>query len=497
MQEWPPTIHLCLQSPCRITEETLVDGIEIRKARYRIKGLIHCRGEGDWSVSVERIALGGWHVLGKHSAPERQTDKEALLSGVMLIQLVKENTEGLTTESGQDRDEDADDVTQSRREVAATDASPAGSFDFRQETISTFQSWTHLTDHVTIPLSSGGARQDGHTSTRREIASRVDPIDLLTPRLTNGELKICALNSSFLVFLRVHPSIGSVLQRNRQSGDEDCLSFQIQKVLNSQDEQGQNLLGLKSFLNKKHPHTLAYHLGEKGGDALESFEHLVYDFIDETGGDQWAHYRTVTEDKDYPHICCGHDLTFSGYRKSFVFMQTANNTDGRVYSIQEKVDCYERDASKAGVKGATCRICSEVTAIQAVSTPQQMPELFAVSFAPHASTVRDVNSKISWGGSTYQTIAVIHHGDDHFWVSEMDNGHEEHWWRIDDYCDREDTWRRRYLDGAGGMATRPDGGLTVHKLNEKVGLLVLKKTDAVEANQMQVSARQNILLGKY
>ena len=31
------------------------------------------------------------------------------------------------------------------------------------------------------------------------------PSDLVTPRLVNGPLKICALNSSFLVFLRAYP----------------------------------------------------------------------------------------------------------------------------------------------------------------------------------------------------------------------------------------------------------------------------------------------------
>ena len=313
----------------------------------------------------------------------------------------------------------------------------------------------------------------------------VETTALMTPRLTNGELKICALNSSFLLFLKAHPSIRSVLQRDRQPGDEDCLSFQIQKVLCSQDKQGTNLLGVKRILNKYHPDTLAYKPEERGGDALESFEHLVRDFIQETGciGNQWRHIRRVTEDKDYPDTCCGQDVKFSGSKKSVVFMATSNNTAERVYSIQEKVDLFERQETKAGVRGATCLICSEKKAIQAVSIPQQMPDMFVVTFAPHASTVRDLTSKISWGGSIYQTIAVIHHGDNHFWVSEMDNGHEELWWRIDDYCNREDTWKRRYVDGVGGLATSPDGGLIAHKLNEKVGLILLQKIVATDEDE--------------
>ena len=98
VEEWPPTIHLCMQRPARITEEALVDGLKIQKAAYRIRGIINCRGQGEWSVSVQRA--GNWHCLGKDSVPEMQTDREALLSEVVLIQLIRENTEGLTTADG-------------------------------------------------------------------------------------------------------------------------------------------------------------------------------------------------------------------------------------------------------------------------------------------------------------------------------------------------------------------------------------------------------------
>ena len=98
VEEWPATIHLCMQKPVEITEEALVDGLEIRKTRYKIKGIIHCRVQGEWSVSVQRA--GDWHCLGKDSTPEEQTDREALLCGVVLIQLIREDTEGLATAEG-------------------------------------------------------------------------------------------------------------------------------------------------------------------------------------------------------------------------------------------------------------------------------------------------------------------------------------------------------------------------------------------------------------
>ena len=335
-------------------------------------------------------------------------------------------------------------------------------------------------------MSADSARRDGHA--RRDIAVDIFPIDLATPRLVNGELKICALNSSFLTFVRAVPNIQSVLRRYGMPGQEDSLAYQIQRVLSSQDKDGTNLLGVKSVLSKFHPETVAYQLGEQGGDALESFQHLLEGFIKETGerGDLWRHLRMVTEEKGFPDTCCGQNLTLSFMKEnSFVFLAAQNTTEG-VLSVQEVIDRWERKEVRK-VREATCPTCSEKKAIQAVSLPQDMPKLFTVSFAPHASTVRDVTSMISWGSSTYRVIAIIHHGNDHFWASLMDNGHKEHWWRLDDYCKREDTWRRRYVSGAGGLSTRPDGGLTVHKLNEKIGLLLLERTMETNADEMQVS----------
>ena len=90
VNHWPPNLHLCLQQPIRLTEEALNNGLEIGGHLFSIKGLVHHRGEGDWSVSVNRIQLGGWHILGKDSEPQRVSDRVSLLSGVVLIQLSKE-----------------------------------------------------------------------------------------------------------------------------------------------------------------------------------------------------------------------------------------------------------------------------------------------------------------------------------------------------------------------------------------------------------------------
>ena len=94
VEEWPTTIHLCMRRPVRITEATLIAGLQIRRVPYRIKGIIHCRGQGEWHVSVERD--GDWQILGRES----YTGREALLSDIVVVQLIRDNVEDSTTVQG-------------------------------------------------------------------------------------------------------------------------------------------------------------------------------------------------------------------------------------------------------------------------------------------------------------------------------------------------------------------------------------------------------------
>ena len=100
VNQWPTVIHLCPQRPVRISEEVLVNGMEIGNVRYRIKGLVYHGDDGEWSVSVERPGHGGWHHLRRDSVPQQQMDRAALLSEVVLIQLSKENQSDSTNAAG-------------------------------------------------------------------------------------------------------------------------------------------------------------------------------------------------------------------------------------------------------------------------------------------------------------------------------------------------------------------------------------------------------------
>ena len=83
-----------------LKEDALDNAIEIGGNRFRINGIVHRRGEGDWSASIKRTDMGGWHSLGKDSAPELQEEKRALLSDVVLVLVSKENADSPTPAAG-------------------------------------------------------------------------------------------------------------------------------------------------------------------------------------------------------------------------------------------------------------------------------------------------------------------------------------------------------------------------------------------------------------
>ena len=273
---------------------------------------------------------------------------------------------------------------------------------------------------------------------------------------------------------------------SRIPGSEDSLAHQIQKVLNSSELRGTDLLGVKRILSKYHPTTLAYQLGETGGYALESMSDLVQDFAREMGGDdRWNHYRTETEEKDHPTTCCSQILQYQNTWKLDGVFMLVENTASKTCSLQDYVDRWENQQRKK-VKEVTCPTCSKRHAIQVTSLPEHMPSLFTFEFNPHSATVSDLAGKISWGGATYKPVGTIQHDDNHFWASLLDQEAEETWWRVDDFCQRVDTWRRKYVRDGNCQRTLPDGGLTVHKLEDKIVLVLLEKL-AVQVNNIWVS----------
>ena len=292
-----------------------------------------------------------------------------------------------------------------------------------------------------------------------------------------------------MVFIRAHPDIASLLSGGNT---EESLAYEIQKVLGSRELRGTDLLGVKRYLSQHYPNTLSYQAGEGGGYALEAMSHLVYRFAEETGAqDRWRHCRTVTEDKGHPPTCCGQILRYESTQKVDLVTIRATITGYRFTSLQSVVDKFEEKMTKK-VAEATCPTCNEKHLIQAVSLPEQMPTFFTVEWSPHAATLTDVTREISWGGAVYEPCGIIHHGDGHFWASLREPNDEQIWWMLEDFCglDAVATWRRKYAKGPRGQETSPEGGLVVHKLNEKIGLVLLEKKDAAEAVEGQVLTHQ-------
>ena len=100
MNKWPKVLHVCAKQPCRISEESLTNRIKINNVYYMIKGLVHHREDGQMSVSVKRGGTGGWHELGKDSEPQQNGNKVALLSDVVLVQLIRASQDDPSTSPG-------------------------------------------------------------------------------------------------------------------------------------------------------------------------------------------------------------------------------------------------------------------------------------------------------------------------------------------------------------------------------------------------------------
>ena len=46
-----------------------------------------------------------------------------------------------------------------------------------------------------------------------------------------------------------------------------------------------------------------------------------------------------------------------------------------------------------------------------------MPEVFLIELVGGTRSIQNVETAICWGGLTYRIVAMIHHGNNHYWVS--------------------------------------------------------------------------------
>ena len=424
VKKWPQILHVAVDRPSRLTEEQMQQGVMIKGVGYEFTGLIHDRGEGGWDVSVMRntgcYRVRRWHRLKKDSR-EEYSDARDILSEIVFIQLCAKE----------------EDETESPRE----DVLPA-----------------------TLP---------------EPVAFSVE----LVPHLKNGQLKICHLNASFVLALRAYPDLRALVshfQRQETAGRMLSLVSEIEVLLKSTQET--DLLGLKRVLQEMHPGEHAY----DEGFAQEVLHQLLED-LDQTftGDGRFGHVRVETEDKGTPPRCCKcRELLapFSDDKPERLTILQCRPSPIGTTTIQHLIDKYEEENVVCNV-WTGCLRCEEQQRVRAVSELKVAPNKWLMEF-DHGATnaMRGFEEDVSWGLSTYEVTAVLHHSpvEEHFWASAWD-GHT--WWRIDDFCGDPNISRKKYVKRRGVLETTGD---IIQRLDSHVLFVLLEKKTEGDTEELQV-----------
>ena len=333
---------------------------------------------------------------------------------------------------------------------------------------------------------SGGAKESvqGQSS-----AFSVDVI----PKLTNGSLKICSLNSSFVVLLRAHPDIVNMINnaKQREGTDEGRRKLVLEFEALLASTQATNLLGVKRFLHERHPDEESYSEGStKGGYAVEALCHMLEDFHQECGGDgRFRQIRLATDDKRDPPKCpqCRHNVAgFSDLRpRKLTFLRWTPSVDGPA-NLQRLIEKYE-EMKAVSEAWASCLSCGEQVKVQAVSELTEVPgKFFLESVSGATNTLRGLENEVSWGGQVFQPTGVLHYREDqtHYYASVKQG---DQWWMVDDFCGEPTTWKRKYAKRRGVLETG-GRGLVIHRLDEHVLLVLLERKlqTIIEEGETQV-----------
>ena len=143
---------------------------------------------------------------------------------------------------------------------------------------------------------------------------------------------------------------------------------------------------------------------------------------------------------------------------------------------------YEEDKQNCDV-WTGCLSCKSQQKVSGVSELKVTPKKFLMeSVSGATNTVRGFEENISWGLSTFEVSAVLHHDpvEEHFFASVRD-GHT--WWRIDDFCGDLNISRKKYVKRRGVLETT--GGV-IQRLDKNV-LFVLLEKRAEEEVESEVS----------
>lgn len=236
------------------------------------------------------------------------------------------------------------------------------------------------------------------------------------PRLRNGGLDICFLNAAFVAFLKIYPA--EVLEETVGERSDAPLVKAIQTVLSSSNDDGTTLVDVRRALHQYFPSS--YEEKSGGGFAVTALLDLIKAVNRETGkNDRLKCSMVITEKQDNPAIHCdGEPRTFCRResRTTLNLSVTPEDDDEGPTSLQWHIDCVIENM-KEGSETIECGTCGINFVAAAVSEYEVMPEVFLIEFNGAPRSIEDVEAAIRWGDVTYRVVAMIHHGDNHYWTS--------------------------------------------------------------------------------
>ena len=335
---------------------------------------------------------------------------------------------------------------------------------------------THLPVIQSEPFGTGGAYGE-----REHFAITT------IPKLTNRGNKLCSLNASLLVVLRAYPDIISVIERRRQQAvDGTPFLDELAAVLSTGMET--NLLGIRRVLRGYYPREVAY--AEESaveGCGPEAMQRIVEVIQQECGGGRrFGHIRRVTEDRGQRPQCptCRKPLEeFSETKpRDFTCVGATHVVGAQQVHLQQIMDEHEAIERKE-IAFTACLSCEQQHEVEGISEVIEAPEKLFIEASGAIVELRGITEDISWGGESYEATGLLHHHQEHFYAS-IKVGKE--WFMFEDYCGNENLWKRKYFDCGGWMETASDGTSIIHRLHEKVLLVLLERKRAPEEEEYEV-----------
>ena len=292
-------------------------------------------------------------------------------------------------------------------------------------------------------------------------------------------------------------------RRRQQDMGETPFLDELAAVLSTKTQT--NLLGLRRVLRGYYPLEPAY--AEEctvEGCGAEAMQRLVEVIQRECGGDRrFCHIRRVTEDKGEPPLCptCRRPLQEFSETQERDFtcvgathvvgaqqvdlqqlMEATHVVGAQQVHLQQIMDDHEENERKETAYTA-CLSCEQQHEVEGISEVIEAPENMFVEASGAMVELRGIGEDISWGGQFYEATGLVHHHQGHFYAS-IKGGQE--WFMLEDYCDDEDLWKRKYFERGGRMETASDGTSTTHRLHEKVLLALLQRKTEPEEEECEV-----------